>query len=145
MHFSSAKSCLLHYGKIKEITRGRISADNHAFLAERLGHGDTIAGYESVVSTKPTGQTVHSNKNAPVSTEKTIADIGTARYDERETEAYYFFDGRKVGVSLRECCANCRASFSYHVCDNPTFRTLDIPTPTPVYFGARTKPFKKGW
>lgn len=145
MNFSSAKECLLHFGKIEKITRGRISAGNHEFIAERIALGDTIGGYEVKVSTKPTGDVVHSNAKSTASGEKIISDIGTARYDERQTQAYYFFDGKKKPIGMREVCANCGSSFTYHFCDTPLYRTLDNEQPVPVYFGVRTTPFVKGY
>lgn len=144
MQFNSAKELLLHYGKIQAITRGRISAANHKFIAERLSAGDAVGGYEAKVSSKPTGEVVHSNAKAPVSSEKIISDIGYASRDERETQAHVFWGGKKKSVGMRECCANCRASFTYCRCGNSSFR-VDFDTIAPVYFEARTTPFKKGW
>lgn len=144
MQFNTAKELLLHYGKIQAITRGRISADNHKFIAERLSAGDVVGGYETKVFSKPTGEVVHSNAKAPVSTEKIIADIGFPTRDERITQAHVFRDGKKKSVSLREVCSNCRASLSYCHCTTPQFR-VDFDATAPVYFEARTTPFKKGW
>jgi len=138
------KEILLRDGKITAITRGRISRENHEYLASLAAKGEKIDGYEVKVSSKPTGEKVFSNGTAPVSTEKQIADIGPARFDERETEAYYFEGGKKIGISLREVCSNCMGSFSYHKCDSPVYR-VDFDRTTPVYFGERKTPFKKGW
>lgn len=144
MNFNSPKELLLHYGKINAITRGRISAANHAFVAERITAGDKVGGYEVSVSSKPTGEIVHSNSKAVASTEKIIADIGLPSRDELTTEAYCFVGQSRKPVGMREVCANCRASLTYCRCEQPYFR-LDFDATTPVYFKDRVTAFKKGW
>lgn len=144
MHFNSPKELLLHYGKIDAIKRGRISGANHAFIAERIADNDTVAGYESATSSKPTGAIVHSNAKATVSTEKIIADIGLPARDELAIEAYCFVGQTRKNVGMREVCSNCRASLTYCRCEQPYFR-VDFDATTPVYFKDRTTLFKKGW
>lgn len=143
-HYASAKDCLLKHGKIQEITRGRISAVNHKFLADRIAQGDTIAGYEVQVSTKPTGQTVHSNKVAPVSTEKVIADIPFPTRDENALEAFIWYDGKQKDIGIRTICTYCRASYTYCPCPTPGHR-VDTDAIAPVYFKERKTPLKTGW
>ena len=144
-HFNSAKDCLFHYGLNDKIGRGRISASNHAFLAEKIASGDSIAGYESVESSKTTGEKVFRNAHAPVSSEKIIADIGPATRDETELKAYVFDGGEKnYTLGMRDICHQCGNSFTYCHCRTPQ-RLVDDNRLAPVYFERRTTPFKRGW
>jgi len=42
------------------------------------------------------------------------------RYPEAEWSAFCMKDGKKVIVSLRECCNSCRVSLVNHSCNTPT-------------------------
>lgn len=42
------------------------------------------------------------------------------RYPEGEYKAFKREGGKKVEVSLRECCNNCRVSLTNHGCESPT-------------------------
>lgn len=113
----NAKQVLLKHGKIAEITRGRISADNHSFLAGLVANGEKIEGYEPKVSTKPTGEKVNSNSKSVATGEKVIADF-SLRYP-LDTPAYYIWKNLKKSVSMRECCGNCRVSLVQCTCGAP--------------------------
>lgn len=130
-NFASPKDLLLHYGKIEKIGRGRISAGNHAFIAERIAAGDKVGGYEAKVSTKPTGEKVHSNATAPVAGEKVISDI-TYRFP-IDTPAHLFYGGKKFRVSMREACRNCRVSLVQCHCGRPEVVAPDGRTSVRVY------------
>src|SRR3954471_1053971 len=116
MRFSSPKDALLHYGKIQAITRGRISSANHEFLAEKVAAGDVIEGYESAVVIKDTG-VVFKNVEAPVSNEKVIADF-SLRFPV-DTPVHAYLDGKRLNVSMREVCGNCRVSLVQCTCGVP--------------------------
>lgn len=111
------KEVLLKHGRIQAITRGRISADNHKFLADLAAKGEKIDGYESVVTSKPTGEKVYKNAQAPASTEKVVAEIHY-RYP-LDTPAHAFIDGKKVSVSMKEACGNFRVSLVCCSCGQP--------------------------
>jgi hypothetical protein len=42
------------------------------------------------------------------------------RYPEGEYKAFKREGGKKIEVSLRECCNNCRVSLTNHGCESPT-------------------------
>lgn len=111
------KEILLRDGKVTAITRGRISRENHEYLASLAAKGEKIDGYEVKVSSKPTGEKVFSNAKPPVNAEKIISDI-VYRFP-LETPAYYFQDGKKVNVSMRTACCNCRVSLVQCTCGAP--------------------------
>ena len=140
-----AKEWLLANGHIKEITRGRISRENHALIEAAVRDGAKIEGFS--VSTAPAKSegAEPSIIKAKVSSEKTVADIGPERYSEDETVGYIHQDGKPVEISLRTVCNTCRASLTYHVCDSPRV-WVDHKTEAVVYFKPRTKPLpKKRW
>lgn len=141
------KEWLLKNGHIKEITRGRISRENHALIEDAVRNGVSIEGY-SVSTARPADSEDTPEPiitKAKVSSEKVVADIGPERYREDETVGYIHQDGQQVEVSLRTVCNTCRASLTYHVCESPRV-WVDHKTEAMVYFKPRTKPLpKKRW
>lgn len=142
------KEWLLKNGHIKEITRGRISRENHALIEAAVKNGAKIEGY-SVSTAAP----VEGNDETPestvtkakVSSEKVIYDVGPERYVEDETVGYIHQDGKQVEISLRTVCNTCGASLTYHMCDSPRV-WVDHKTEAMVYFKPRSKPLpKKRW
>lgn len=127
------KEVLLKHGRIQAITRGRISAENHAFLADLAAKGEKIDGYEVSVTSKPTGEKVYKNAAAPVSTEKVVSEY-TLRYP-LDTPAHAFIDGKKVTVSMREACWNCGVSLVQCSCDQPTVVRPDARGSMRAYIG----------
>jgi len=115
--YSSAKDCLLKHGKIAAITRGRISADNHAFLASCIANGDTVNGYEAKESTKPTGEKAYSNAKPALTNEKVISDFTYRR--SIDTPGHMFYGGKKFSVNMREICGHCRVSLVQCYCGVP--------------------------
>lgn len=137
------KEILLRDGKISAITRGRISRENHLYLAELAKNGEKIDGYTAVESTNPKGERVVRNSN-PTPGETPIYDI-TIRYDEREWEAYRFNDGKSVEVSMRTVCNTCGNSLTGHFCDEARV-WVDHRTEAVVYFKPRKNPLPiKRW
>jgi hypothetical protein len=140
------KEWLLKNGHIKEITRGRISRDNHALIEKAVRDGASIEGYSVSTAPAKADETAESTiVKAKVSSEKVVADIGPERFDEAVTVGYVHKDGEAVEVSLRTVCNTCGASLTYHVCDSPRV-WVDFDTEATVYFKPRTKPLpKKRW
>lgn len=138
------KEWLLKNGHIKEITRGRISRDNHALIEKAVRNGASIEGY-SVSTARPVEgvETPESTiVKAKVSSEKVVADVSPERYDESVTVGYVHKDGEPVEISLRTVCNTCGGSLTYHVCDSPRV-WVDFDTEATVYFKPRTKPLPK--
>jgi hypothetical protein len=137
------KEWLLKNGHIKEITRGRISRENHALIEKAVRDGASIEGYSvSTAAVKGTETPESTIVKAKVSSEKTVADIGPERFDEAVTVGYIHQDGKSVEISLRTVCNTCGASLTYHVCDSPRI-WVDFDTEATVYFKPRTKPLPK--
>lgn len=57
------------------------------------------------------------------------------RFPEDEYRAYYFAGGKKVKVSLRECCKSCKVSFTNHSCQSPVFSVLNKDMPITIEKG----------
>ena len=118
--YASPKEALLDHGRIKAVTRGRISSENHAWLEEQIA-----ANVFSI-----TGVKVVKNADKPVAvksvngpTEKVIAEF-TILYHKDAYHAEGVKDGKTYGMA--EVCNNCRVSLVQNVCENPTI-LRDIP------------------
>ena len=111
-----AKEWLKENGHIAEVTRGRISNDNHKRLLDAVSKGVKFSDYPkggTVVST-PTGETAYVKPAAPTGTE--IAEL-YYRYDEKLYKAV----GKSGTIyGMREACNNCGLSLVGHKCDNPS-------------------------
>lgn len=112
----SPKEYLLKHGHIQNIGRGRISQANHEILAKAVASGIKIDNYSPVESTKPTGEKSIKNTAAPTNNEKVIADY-TLRFA-LDTPAHAFWNGKKIEVSMRSACNNCRVSLVQCICGN---------------------------
>jgi hypothetical protein len=134
-----AKEWLLKNGHIKEITRGRISRDNHALIEDAVRKGAQIEGFS--VSTAPTKDEKPAavTKVPMVSAEKVIYDIGPERYVESEWVAYIHEDGKQKEIGLRTVCNTCGASLTYHVCESPRV-WVEFDREAVVHFKPRTAP-----
>lgn len=122
-NYSSPKEALLDHKRIKEITRGRISRDNNAWIDEQITNGAfTISGMtvaKPVVSTGavPAKPTV---KRTVASSAKVIADIPESPF--RDEDMYDVADEtgkRLAGIGMRNVDNRCGNSFTYCMCREP--------------------------
>lgn len=120
-----AKVALVEAGIIKSAGRGRISAEGHAWLKQQHDAGmrfsDWPKGEVTVSKSEKTEKTVVKVSTPQPRGEKVISEIAPYRYPEESFEAFEMVNGKKVAVSLRECCNTCRVSLVAHFCDNPTY------------------------
>lgn len=123
----TAKEALLKAGKIQAITRGRISKDNHAWLAEQVAKGVKFSDYGenkvSLVKSSPK-QRPATKTVSLVKAKSSVDDTGDSgiysdlvRYHRDEYKAVAL-DGKVYGMA--ECCNNCRVSLVQCACGNPT-------------------------
>jgi hypothetical protein len=116
---ATAKEALLSAGRIKEIGRGRISNDNHAWLKQQYDNGVRFTDWpkgEVISSTGPDEKPVIRVKRDPkLSTEKVVREY-TILYD-RDAYVAVSTDGKEYGMA--EVCNNCRVSLVQNVCENP--------------------------
>lgn len=116
----SAKEALLKAGRIKEITRGRISLDNHAWLKSQYDTGIRFTDWpkgEVITSTGPTDETVVRVKRDPnITNEKVIAEL---RYRYDDENAWIAEDGAGKQYGMREACDNCKCSLIACFCESP--------------------------
>jgi hypothetical protein len=113
---NTAKEWLKANGHIAEVTRGRISNENHKRLLAAVAGGTKFTDYPkggTVVAT-PTGETTYIKPAAP--TGETIAQL-YYRYDENTHQAVTK-SGKIHG--MREACNNCGYSLLGHLCDDPS-------------------------
>lgn len=124
----SAKQALLDAGRIKAITRGRISLDNHAWLANEAKNGRKFSDWPKgkVVSSPVTKTGNHTKvrvvRDPNLTNEKVIHDIHYT-YPESDYEAFNAVTGKPLGGKyggMREVCNTCRVSLVAHGCQNPT-------------------------
>lgn len=134
------KEALLKGGRIAAITRGRISADNHAWLASKAAEGWAIDGYTVTKSTTSgTGPVV---EKAERRDPNAVVDVPDEARAEDLWIAYRHDDGKQVDVGMRTCCNVCRASFTYCRCETPKV-WVDVDREAMVYFKPRTTPLPK--
>jgi len=107
------KEALLKGGRIEAITRGRISAENHAWLAERAAEGWVIDGYTVKAATEATPATVEKTTTTNV---KVVAEA-YIRYPLGKYRAFTIDDHTEV--TMRAACFNCHYSLVGHLCDEP--------------------------
>lgn len=113
--FNTPKEALLDAGRIKAITRGRISADNHKWLeaeiaAKRIAINNTVV----VVRNDENKSIAVKSVNGP--TEKHIPDV-TILYPKHLYHARGIEDNKTYGMP--EVCNNCRVSLVQCGCGNP--------------------------
>lgn len=116
--YASPKEALKAAGRIKEIGRGRISRENHAWLdAEQAAGRIRISNAVIPKATAPVA-----DKAAPKqtkygsNTEKVVNDF-TILY---HWDAYHAKGGDGKTYSMREVCNTCRVSLVQNVCEHPT-------------------------
>lgn len=116
----SAKQALLAAGRIAEVTRGRISNDNHAWLQEQYEAGERFTDWPKgkvVKEDSPgTAPTVRVVRDANQSNVKVVREY-TILYDEKAYKAVSN-DGKEYG--MREVCNTCRVSLVQNSCMSPT-------------------------
>lgn len=116
MNVVKAKQWLKDNGYISEVTRGRISYENHARLAEAYKGGQRFTDWEPKETTTSTGATVVKNsKPAPNKTNENIVGEVTILWPENQ---YVVFErGTKTKRSMREVCMHCGVSLVQCQCD----------------------------
>lgn len=98
--------------------RGKFSKAANAWLDAQRAAGVKFSDDDKPV--KSTGP-----KPEPVAKTVTPGDSpyispSDYRFPEDTYDAFYRKNGKKVRVSLRECCNTCRVSLVNHGCDSPT-------------------------
>lgn len=104
--------------------RGKFSNSAKAALAEAEAKGVKFADIVTKISVA-TGTSTEKSDGGQTAKETDPRDSAYLspddyRYPEAEYRAVTFRDGKKVSVSLRECCNTCRVSLVNHMCDAPT-------------------------
>lgn len=104
--------------------RGKFSNAAKEALAKAEAEGVKFSDIVTKIPV-PTGNATE--KPAGGQTPKEIDPRDTAwlspsdyRFPEAEYRGVTFRDGKKVEVSLRECCNSCMVSLVNHACDSPT-------------------------
>lgn len=111
---------LVGLGLAKE-GRGKFSNAAKAALAEAEAKGVKFADVLANVPAKPKAEKEgKSEPTAPDVRETLYLTPDEYRYPETVYRAVRFSDGKKVEVSLRECCNTCRVSLVNHACEHPT-------------------------
>lgn len=104
--------------------RGKFSNDAKKALAEAEAKGVKFSDVVTKIPTpteKPTEKAA-GGQTAP-KTEPTMSAYlfpDEYRFPEAEYKGVTFKNGKKVEVSLRECCNTCKVSLVNHMCDAPT-------------------------
>ena len=99
-----------------ENVRGRLSGEAIAKCKALAAEGWDIEGYTVSQSSTPTAPVVE--KTPVANGEKVIHDI-VMRFP-LDTPAHAFIDGKRVKVSMREACGNCRVSLVCCTCGAPS-------------------------
>ena len=110
-----AKQALLKAGRIKAITRGRISVDNHQWLAEQYAAGVRFSDWEPKQSGEP-------SKTKAVGKVKRLTEVSAEFYIESifwPENLYKAVDENGKERSMREVCNNCRYSLVVCHCGKP--------------------------
>ncbi len=112
---NTAKEWLKANGHIAEVTRGRISNENHKRLLAAVAQGVKFSDYPkggTVVKTGD-GQEKYVKPEAPTGVE--IPEL----YYRYSLEGYHAKDSSGKVYSMREACQNCGLSLVGHKCDDP--------------------------
>lgn len=115
--YASPKEALLAAGRIKAITRGRISTENHNWLNAEIDAGRISITGVTVVKSETKGEPRVSVKSVNGPSEKHIADI-TILYPKHLYHAVGIEDNKTYGMP--EVCNTCRVSLVQCGCGNPT-------------------------
>lgn len=104
--------------------RGKFSNAAKAALAEAEAKGVKFSDAPTKVSA-PTGNPTEKSAGGQIAqkTDPAMTPYLTPdeyRFPEGEYRAVTFRDGKRVEVSLRECCNTCRVSLVNHMCESPT-------------------------
>lgn len=116
---NTAKEWLKANGHIAEVTRGRISNDNHKRLLDAVSNGVKFTDYPKggkVVKTTTGETTTETYVKAPAPTGEVISEL-YFRYNEKDWQAVTK-SGKIHG--MREACNNCHLSLVGHTCDSPS-------------------------
>lgn len=133
-----AKEWLKANGHIAEITRGRISGENHSRIAQAIANGLVLSDYNKGNESKATKTTRAAKpKVKSVSSNDVVADIRYT-YPEDEFTAYRFDGTKKIPVGMRTVCNTCRNSLVGCFCGEPKI-WVDHNTEAMVYFSPTTK------
>lgn len=111
--YASPKEALLDAGRIKAITRGRISTDNHAWLEAEIAANRIAISNVTVVKSVDKPVAVKTNNNSSV---KEILEYTI--YWHKDAYHAKSTDGRVW--SMAEVCNNCRVSLVQCLCGHPT-------------------------
>ena len=122
------KDWLKANGFIKEVTRGRISGENHKRLSEAVANGVKFSDYTAVkteavekTSKGTTTKTVRVIRDGSESPSVPGDTAWISMHDMRFPEAEYIAiseTGEKFG--MREACNNCHLSLLNHKCESPS-------------------------
>lgn len=112
--YATPKEALLDAGRIKAISRGRISRENHEWLNAEIA-AKRIAIRNTVVVKSDNSEKV-SVKSVNTQTEKNIAEF-TILYPKHMYHAKGIDDNKTYGMP--EVCNNCRVSLVQCGCGNP--------------------------
>lgn len=112
--YANPKAALLDAGRIKEITRGRISKDNHAWLEAEIS-ANRIAISNTVVVKEVNKSVAVKSVNGPA--EKVVSEF-TILYHKDAYHAIGLEDGKRYGMA--EVCNTCRVSLVQNMCEHPT-------------------------
>ena len=117
-NYSSPKEALLAAGRIKEITRGRISRDNNAWIDDQIAKGAfTISGMTVTKSSSSTAAPIV--KRTVQAAAKIISDIPEVFRDEDMYDVADESGNRMPGVGMRNVDNRCGNSFTYCMCREP--------------------------
>jgi len=130
---------LLLTGRIEKITRGRMSSENKAFLAEAVAAGVKFSNFTPTEAVNSSGNTVIKNTSPRASSNIDNFAEEFVRYPGAHGGIYGANEVWKVTLpngktlptpngmgGLRETCANCRLSLVGHMCQTPQIDTIEF-------------------
>lgn len=98
--------------------RGKFSNAAKAALAKAEEEGMTFSD-GAAPAPKATGEVKEAPK--PAASETPFLTSDEYRYPENVYRASVYRNGKKVALSLRECCSTCKVSLVNHFCDSPVY------------------------
>ena len=130
-NYASRKAALLDAGRIQEITRGRISRENNAWLDEQIIAGNfTVSDISLKASTGPTP--------APPTVQRHSQTSETGVVEVRNpTRDLYALDCN-ADTGMKGVCLTCGSSYTYCPCEFP--RGIVKGSESVVVFKPRTRP-----
>lgn len=123
-----AKAWLFAQGHIKSDGRGRMPLKSEKtgegiveILSKAKDSGVTFSDWPKgeLVTSEKTDEVIVKRSSA-MSHHKVVAEIAPYTYPENSFQAYIVKGGKRQGITLRECCNNCRVSLVQCHCANPT-------------------------